>query len=298
LEKIILDTDIGFDADDTLALALLLKSDVEIKAITTVYEFTELKKEITKKLLELASISVPVYGGIDYRKTKRQIPAEVCKHMRHPDSHEGEGLFDRKTIIRLKDTPPKDDAIKEMHKIIQQDDISIVSIGPMTNIAGLIKEHPDVKNNIRHIYAMSGVLDQKRLGRAEYNVRADPKAAQIVYSSKIPMTIMPSDVTHEVWLDDYQIRRLEHGDALAQKLAELARIWNESAAGGRTYLHDPLAAAFLFWKDIFRIDRRSFEIDDYGDMTNRIDASSHITSCTKVEKTEFMDRFMRIMLDR
>ena len=302
LERIILDTDIGFDADDALALGFLLRSpDVKIEAVTTVYEFTELKKEIAKAIIAMSgSAHVDVYCGIDYRHPSDSsvgvvIPPEVIAHMKHPDSHEGRGLFSEDTIRTLKSTPPSDFAPERMRDIILSSpgEISIIAIGPMSNLGAMISLYPETVPCIKHIYAMSGMIDPARLNRtnAEYNIRADPAAAKRVYECGAPLTILPTDTTRTVWLQPEETALLSGGDTLCRTLANLSRIWEESNAG-RTYMHDTLTAAYPLLGGMFTSRPHSASIDACtGHMKLWPDPASHIDVCLSVERKLFMDEF-------
>src|SRR3989344_6019050 len=200
-QKIIIDTDIGYDADDVFALVLALKSkEIKILGITTVFEFTGFKQKVAEKILELAKMKIPVRAGIDFLN-KKYFPAnyttdESERHGEKNAKQNGRGILPNSLSRYCK--PRGEFAPLFLKQLIDRNpnDICLLCIGPLSNIAYLINHFPETARKIKKIVLMGGMCDlQQEVQKKEYNIRADPMAAQRVFKFGIPIIMVGLNVT-------------------------------------------------------------------------------------------------------
>ena len=246
IRRIILDTDIGTDPDDCLALALVLASpELELVALTTVYGDVGLRARIALKLLRLRSshVGLPVAMGAE-RPLIGQRPVYWA-------GHEGQGLL-----------APGDEALQPSKRqaldliaetvMAYPGEITLVAIGPLTNVALACLREPRLVGNLAGMVLMGGVVGgahARNLPSTEHNFRCDPEAAQLVlqaFSAGAPLTIVPLDVTTQVRIRSHDLAQIRAaGDAYHQALAGQVSLYPPFVTRGWTYLHDPLAVAAL-----------------------------------------------------
>ncbi len=242
---VLLDTDIGTDVDDCLALALILASpEVTLAAVTTVYGDARLRGRMVLKLLALRHAwrrgvsDVPVAAG-----------AEKPLLGRPPvywGGHEGQGLL-----------APGDEDLQssEEHAVdlivrtvmAHPREITLIAIGPLTNVALALLKEPRLATNLAGLTVMGGVVGGAgalHLPWVEHNFRCDPEAAQIVLASGAPIRIVLLDVTTQVRIRPEDTARIRAaGDPFHRAIADQIDLYSRYQQRGWTYLHDPLAAA-------------------------------------------------------
>ncbi len=239
---VILDTDIGTDVDDCLALALLLSSpELDLQAVTCVYGDTILRSRMAKKLLQLRGLGdVPVYAGAEKPLTSQR-PI-------YWEGHEGQGLADSNDATLQPTSGFAPDIIVE-RVMSNPGKIHIIAIGPLTNIALAFQKEPQLAANLAHLTIMGGVvrsIDRLDLPLAEHNIVCDPEAAKIVMESGAPITLVPLDITTQVEVNEAGLKQIQASGspfqlAVADQLARYPRFQRY----GRTNLHDPLAVGVI-----------------------------------------------------
>lgn len=251
--RIILDTDMGTDVDDALCLALALASpEFELVAVTTVSGDTNLRARIAKKLLVLAGRGeIPVYAGCD----KPIEPAGATAHT----GKEGEGILEAGDDLDIEAEP----AVDAMARLLEEKpDLEIVAVGPMTNLATLVRRHPQAASRIRDLTIMGGHIREIHYGGfsfppgVDYNLCSDAQASLETLRAEIPTRLVTGDVTLQTWLREEDLVRLEACDRpLQSALGRAIRIWAPlqtaifSGLGANmegdnvAFLHDPLALA-------------------------------------------------------
>lgn len=260
---ILLDTDIGTDSDDAVALALALASpEIDLIAVTTVSGDTRLRAQIARRLLDLGGrTGVPVYAGCTVPRTPP--PRQRGRHRGGPEfawfGYEGDGIIDPNSARPI----PEEHAIHALIRLLRQhDDLEVVAIGPLTNIASALIQAPDLAQRIKRLTIMGGYIRHVACGggvispMVDYNLRIDPESTRIVLTSDIPMQLVPTDVTVQVWMTEAQLRELEQSNSeLLHCTARNIRHWSPiqqkifTTLGARMspdnvgFLHDPLALA-------------------------------------------------------
>jgi purine nucleosidase/pyrimidine-specific ribonucleoside hydrolase len=142
-------------------------------------------------------------------------------------------------------------AVELMARLLREhpEPITLVPVGPLTNIALLLTEHADVVGNIREIVLMGGSTERGNdTPYAEFNIKVDPEAADIVFRSGFPVTMCGLNVTHQALATPEVLGRLRGlGTPMADLCVELLAFF--SASYLRTWgftsppLHDPVAVA-------------------------------------------------------
>lgn len=240
--RIILDTDIGTDVDDCLALALTLASpELELVAVTTVYGDVLLRARIVLKLLELRGVhGIPVARGAS--------KPLLGKPPVYWAGHEGLGLLGPGDEVLRPSNEHAPDLI-ERTVMANPGEITLVAIGPLTNVALVLLKEPRLADNLARLVVMGGVVGgahDLHLPWTEHNIRSDPEAAQIVLSAGVPTTIVPLDVTRQVRIRLADVTRIgAAGDPFHAAVADQVTRYPHFAKNGWTYLNDPLAVATL-----------------------------------------------------
>ena len=253
--RVWIDTDIGSDVDDALALAYVLRHPgLELAGVSTVFGDTELRTRIAIELLSRAGApDVPVVTGLG-------LPLSAGKRG-VMFGHEGLGLFDDPAPRMLTtEEPDRDARVAAMQDAIQaaRPD-ALVAIGPLSNLGALV----DAGLRLPSLAIMGGKFEDVMLpgmveGIFEWNWFCDPLAVQKVLAADHASAprVLPAEVTFRTKLADGDVERLGQGDALARALSVLSREWLRAQAerlGSKrpsVALHDPLTAATLVRDDL------------------------------------------------
>ena len=244
---VILDTDIGTDVDDALALGVCLGSpEIDLTAITTVYGDVVLRARMARKLLALRGLhGLPVVTGETH-------PLAGNRPL-YWGGHEGDGLLAPGDEALA---PTGTDAVPFLVRQVRDrpHTVHLVAIGPLTNVARAIQLDADFAGNLAGLTIMGGVLrgpDGLHLPIVEHNLRCDPEAAQVVFTSGAPISLVPLDVTTRVAVHAEEVAQLRAAPgAFQHALAELVEHDPRYRAHGLAYLHDPLAVAVLLRPDL------------------------------------------------
>ncbi len=193
---VLLDTDIGTDIDDAFAVALILHSpELDLRAVTTASGDTEARARLVAKMLWVdGRHNVPVAAGVPGSKLD-------IAQTRWADGFTSPSLLKEPAVALMKST------IDQAHgKLV------LIAIGPLTNVAALLRQYPGEKKKIREIVLMGGSIARGYAPgsgpAAEYNIAADAPAAQVVFSSGIPILMAPLDVTAQLQLDAANRQRI------------------------------------------------------------------------------------------
>jgi purine nucleosidase len=242
---IVLDTDVGTNVDDAVAIGLVCASpELDLRAVTTVSGDTERRARIAARLLALGGLGhVPVAAGERDTRSRRAT-------FRPLDQKSLDLVDDAATIASA-------DAVDVLIETARRERPHLVAIGPLTNLAAAIDREPTIVEAIAHLTVMGGRLEPDPEAPAEYNLGVDPEASLAVLSSRIPTTLVPLDVTEHVELTTGDVATLRAGgSALVQVLCDLVDAQAAARrASGRPHrmrdpdalavLHDPLTVAVL-----------------------------------------------------
>ena len=269
--RILLDCDPG--RDDALAIAMALASTAEIELVGITAVAGNVPLALTYRnarfICDLCGFpEVPVYAGAD-RPLARQPVTGTRAH--------GESGLEGMAV----DVPPlavePGGAVPFMNETLRaaaDDEITLVAIGPLTNVAIFAAESPELLPKIRQIVLMGGA---SRAGgnvtpAAEFNIYADPHAAARVLACGRPMTVVSLDATHQVLATPAHAERLARaGGEPARRLAALLRpaVHGRTARFGpdRLPIHDPCTIAWLLRPELFRAEPVPVAVETAGTHT-------------------------------
>lgn len=262
--RIIIDTDPG--QDDAVAILLALASpELKVESITTVAGNVPLS-QTTKNacaLLELAGREdVPVYAGAARPLYKAPISAE---HVHGETGMAGANLPEPHLRARSVD------AATHIIDVLRKEPagtITLVCLGPMTNLAHALTHAPDIAPKIAHLVAMGGA--QREGGNitptAEFNFFVDPHAAKIVMAAGIPTTLLPLDVTHRAIATSRRLAPIADlktpvGDMVVRMLGAEDRFEKMKYGWEGGALHDPMTIGWLLRPDLFSGRECNVEIE-------------------------------------
>ncbi len=240
MRHVILDTDIGTDVDDLLALIFIAKApELCLEGVTTVHGDTLLRAKIARVACEMLGIpDLPVVAGA--RET-------LSGHEIFWPGHEGENIpgIEHVRVPTIISVPQFLVDLSEKYS----NELEILAIGPMTNLAQTITFCPEFRSRVKRLYLMCGAY---WTDYSEHNIEMDTVAAKIVFESGIPITAIGLDVTLKVWVTEThlkQIRNLSNG--LGSMLEEQIRRWWKFLGRNQNNPHDPLAALAMVRPDLF-----------------------------------------------
>jgi purine nucleosidase len=237
MHKIILDTDIGTDVDDALALAVLLGSkEVDLKGITTVYGDVLLRSQIVMNLCSLADREIPTFMGNDKTISGREVWMSGSEGKNFNDLHYFSPQF--KSAV--------DFIIEEV--TAQPGSIDLIAIGPLTNIARAIQRSSDFVKKVRRVWIMGGDFTQSKV---EHNFKCDIDAARIVLESNLPISILDLPSSQKTIIDFQDIERISKAPVFGKLLHAEILSWIEPRNQDWTVPHDPIAILSLLNPEFF-----------------------------------------------
>ena len=256
----ILDCDTGHD--DAIALMLASKHpEIELLGVTVVAGNQTLDKTLpnTLNVCQHLQLDVPVYGGMDRPMVRDRIVAD--------DIHGKSGL-DGPVFARRFKRAQKKHAVSYLIETLMasEGDITLVPVGPLSNIAMALRLEPKIAKKIKRIVLMGGAVGiGNATPSAEFNIFADPEAAHVVFTSGVPIVMMPLDLTNETIASKEIIERMEGISNRAGRLfGDIMRYTLRSQAvnglkGGP--VHDVTAVMYLVHPEFFHTKEMYVEID-------------------------------------
>lgn len=237
VHRVILDTDIGTDVDDLMALALILGSpSIELLGVTTVYGDTALRGRMTKRIAEIAGTTIPVHSGESTTLSGRDVWWA---------GHEGK-LYDGL------DRHPLDgaDAVSHLVETVcaAPGTVDVMAIGPLTNIAAAISRDPRFASAVRHLWIMGGSFADEE---PEHNLRSDAEAAAIVFGAGIPTTVAGLDVTRLITMRRDALTRMSAAGELGRVIEAEITQWWEFWGTEWNVPHDPVTVLTLTQPESF-----------------------------------------------
>lgn len=302
MRKIIIDTDTA--TDDAVAIMMALKNDYfNIKAITTVAGNVDLNQATSNALYtcELCEKYIPVYKG-ESHPLKRKL--ETSKFF-----HGKDGLGDTGPYIPSKKAE-SENAITEIISLINKhpNEIEIIAIGPLTNIAKVFTYEPSVIKKIKSLYIMGGIGEGKGniTEHAEFNFWVDPDAADIVLNSEMNIKMIAWDTTQIYgYLDKKNFEDLEKINTPLSRFAiniqkkglEYYKIkYNEH----KIDLADPLAMAVMINDEDTNYKRCNIKIildgEERGKDLINFNKNGNIKLATQVSRSNFLNTLKKSLV--
>ncbi|MDW3222138.1 MAG: nucleoside hydrolase [Paracoccaceae bacterium] len=269
--KIIIDTDPGQDDAVAILLALASPEDIDVLGITCVAGNVPLS--LTSKnariICELAGhTDVPVFAGYAQPMGRKLVTAE---HVHGATGLNGPVLPDPE--MPLQEGHAVDFIIDTLRQANSQS-VTLCALGPLTNVAHALQKAPDIAERVQEIVLMGGAYFEvgNITPTAEFNIYVDPQAAEIVFNSKIPLVVMPLDVTHKALVtkprnEAFRKLRTPVGTAVAEMTDFFERFDKAKYGSEGAPLHDPCVMAYLIDSDLFSGRQVNVEIETTSELT-------------------------------
>ncbi|WP_339112701.1 nucleoside hydrolase [Thioclava sp. GXIMD2076] len=304
--KIIIDTDPG--QDDAVAILLALASpELELLGITCVAGNVPLDLTVSnaRKICELAGRrDVRIFAGCDRPMSRALVTAE---HVHGKTGLDG--------IVLPEPTMPVQeqhavDFIIETLRAAGDRSITLVPIGPLTNIATVLHRAPELAAKIEEIVLMGGAYFEvgNITPTAEFNIYVDPEAAKIVLDAGVKVTMMPLDVTHKAmtsaaWVQQMRDLGTPLGKAVASWTDFFERFDMEKYGSGGAPLHDPCTIGYLIDPTLFSGRLINVEIEVDSPLTLGMTVADWWRVSKRAPNATFMgevdrDRFFALISDR
>jgi inosine-uridine nucleoside N-ribohydrolase len=276
---VLLDTDIGTDIDDAFALALVLASpELDLRGVTTVGSDPGTRALMVCRFLTAVDRrDIPVAAGAAPQ------PAEEIKGQYQYRNHPA-------VIFNRTAKPVKETAVEFLYQQLKArpGELALLPIGPLTNIARLLREKPDCKPWIKRIVLMGGSV---RLGykgqeppEPEWNIKCDIPAAQTVFASGVPLVVAPLDATTMLKLEAPLRRRLFQAETpLTYQIQAMYQMWNEPTPT----LFDPVAVMLCFDEHFCTMEDLRLDVDDRG-MTRAVKGAANARVATAIRGDDFL----------
>lgn len=271
-QKVIIDCDPGIDDSLAIMLALSMPEEIEVVGITVVAGNAPVEMgygNALKVLKFMERLDVPVFMGAD-RPLKRDFVNAL-------DTHGADGLGES----FLPEVPEEEyerqgmDAVQFMQETLQRETVSVIALGPLTNLAMLIEKDPSAFGRIQEIVSMGGSF--RSHGNcspvAEYNYWCDPDAAFLVYremdrlGKKIHMVGL--DVTRRIVLTPDLLEYMKRLDSRTGEFTEkITKFyfdfhWEWEHLIG-CVINDPLAVAYFARRDLCRGFESYVQVETQG----------------------------------
>ncbi|MCV2891708.1 nucleoside hydrolase [Lentibacter sp. XHP0401] len=269
--KIIIDTDPGQDDAVAILLALASPEELEVLGITCVagnvpLPLTERNARIVCELAGKPDIKV--FAGCDAPLARKLVTAE---HVHGKTGLDGPTL--PAPTMALQPEHAVDFIINTL-RAEPSGTVTLCPLGPLTNIATAFQRAPDIAPRVAEIVLMGGAYFEvgNITPAAEFNIYVDPEAADIVFRSGAPITVMPLDVTHKALVTRARNEAFRSigspvGIAVAQMTEFFERYDKEKYGSEGAPLHDPCVTAYLLQPGLFTGRHINVEIETHSPLT-------------------------------
>jgi len=274
----IIDTDIGDDIDDAFALALALRSpELKILGVTTAFGDTELRARLVDRYLAaVGRKDIPVAAGV--ATSARNVFTQAAYARQQPERKHPDGVAFLLDQIRK-----------------HPGEITIIAIGPEGNLGAAIQRDAATFRKVRRVVLMGGSVyrgygNEHQPPQPEWNILCDPAAAKALFTSGVPIFMMPLDST-QVHLPAQEREKIfSFGSPLTDQLTLLYHQWvahTDNHAADPT-LFDPVAVTYAIRPDLCPAKPLRIEIDDKG-MTRPVDGAPNAQVCLQSDEKGFLD---------
>lgn len=297
---IIIDTDPGHD--DALAIMLLERSGlVEIKAVTTVAGNSTIQNVTNnaRYILDLLSCPVPIYSGANKPLKRKLINAVV-----HGNNGLDGAKINKQELLNNK-------AVDKIISLVRKNPkkLSIVVIGPETNIAQAFIKDPQLPSLIKQLVIMGGAIivpgNKNRV--AEFNIFVDPEAADIVFRAPIKKILIPLDLCNEVILQMEYFQKIKNSNLYQPLLKMMEKFIQGILIGEKVngaLVYDALAAYYLINPQAYTLEPMDIKIETTSDLTRGmtvverrtwVNKNPNVQVAIKINKKYFLRDFIKIL---
>jgi purine nucleosidase len=285
---VLLDTDIGTDVDDLLALIVLEQEpSLDLKVVTTVYGDVHLRAQMAKRVLRLLGRpDVQVHAGQPRPQSGREVWWA---------GHEGvgiEGLEDEEV-----EPVGGVEALTRAARA-HAGELAVVAIGPLTNIAQALDDDPEFASNVDRLVIMGAEFAR---GIPEHNIRCDVTAANRGFACGISSVFVGLDVTTTVWFDETDLTEATRsGSELASLVDGQVREWWRFTGKDGNHPHDPLAVLSMIEPGLFMFEKASWAVVEDGEDLGAVrlhDEGSGVTYAREVNTDAVRREIVRRLAD-
>ena len=264
----ILDCDPGHD--DALALVVgLARPELRLLAVTTVAGnagLLETTRNALRVLTLLGRTDIPVAAGA---------AGPLLRTLHVADNVHGASGLEGADLPDPAFAPRPEGAIELIRATLEasSEPVTIAAVGPLTNIALLVRTHPELLERIGRIRVMGGAITEgNTTASAEFNIWQDPEAARIVFDCGRPVTLMTLDTTHQALFRAADVARLEGlGTRVAAVFADLLRFFGRFHAQRYGWdgspIHDAVTVAHLAVPDLVRTVPYRVDVETTSELT-------------------------------
>jgi purine nucleosidase len=287
-ELVIIDTDIGDDIDDAFAIALALQSpEVKILGITTAWGNTPLRARLaTRFLRDTGHANIPVAVGQEKYPAKGSLNFSQAAYAERESPAELAGAVDF-LLEQIRQHPGE---------------ITLVAIGPETNLGAAIDKDKDTFRKLKRVVLMGGSVYRGYDGFPyptvapkpvpEWNMLCDAAAAQKVFSSGVPLYVMPLDST-QIKLQELERGRLfSRGSGLTDALTILYHQWAYGTNQETPTMFDAVAMGYAIRPDLCPTKKMKLEVEEDGS-TKAMEGEANSNVCLVSDSDKFLEFYMR-----
>ncbi|HJG33749.1 pyrimidine-specific ribonucleoside hydrolase/ribosylpyrimidine nucleosidase [Jeotgalicoccus aerolatus] len=295
-----IDCDPGIDDAIALAAAAASQDALHIHGISTVAGNQTIER-VTNNALALSSflkLDVPVVRGAEGPLTRAK---EDAGHVH------GETGLGNTVLPKTEKQAEKGNTFQLIRDAImnlpEDEKMTLVPVGPLTNIALLLKVYPEVNTRIKEIVLMGGGTFGNRTPTAEFNIWGDPEAAKIVFDSDLPIVMCGLDVTHKSGLDRNQVEAMfTSQNEVQQAFGDMLKFYFDSPAyinSDLVHIHDAVAVIYVTNPEIFKGIQVSVDVDCTDDINRGMtvcdlrktapEAGRNVTLLNDIDLTAFQN---------
>ena len=296
---LIIDCDPG--QDDAVALLMAFASPVafDLLGVTTVGGNVSIERTSAnaRAIRELAGRpDVPVFAGCG-GPLKRAL--ETAEAVHGASGIDGANVADP---IWPLDERHAVDFLVETLTAAEEGSVTLATLGPLTNLATAFERAPQAMAGVREIVAMGGSTGKGNVTpHAEYNIHTDPEAANVVYRAGLAITMIGSNLTHQVMATPERCTAIRAvGGAASDAVAGMLEFYGARKTGlAGAPMHDPCVIAYLLQPELFKgRDMRVEIVTDDGAELGRTRCGDGGTANARVLETADADGFFDLLLDK
>jgi len=303
VKKVVIDCDVG--VDDALALILAFHSpELDVRAVTGVNGNVPLE-QVFENIQKVLSLIQPKNKPLIAKGADRPLKGKpLYAHSVHGQDGLGGAKIDREEGKQWWQfyAGPADELITKMARQVP-DEMTLIAIGPLTNLALAIQKDPEGMRKLKEVVIMGGAV---RTGGnitsySEFNIFSDPLAARRVFSSKFSITLVPLDVTHQVsltpqWMEQKVIPISNSFSKFAIEATGYDCTLHQFRNKEIVHLHDPLAVGVVTHPNLVKKQKLSLTVETqegeyFGKIVEGL-GGSDIDVCLAVDAKRFLELFL------
>lgn len=300
--KIIIDTDPGID--DAAAIAIMLSEpSLDVRLIASVSGNVGIEHTTNNalKLLTFLKKDIPVAKGA---------AAPLLRNNRFAtNAHGKSGMGGFEFPEPKKELLLEENAVLSEYRVLMESEekVTILTLGPLTNIALLISAFPEVKGKIEEIIMMGGSTERGNIGiYGEFNVSIDPEAAKMVFRSGVPITMVGLDIGRKARLTAEDLEALEKSGETGTMVSSLFRSYDGGHVEEGVKMYDPSAAMFLMEPELFETKEAFIDVEISSPLTigatavdyeGTLSEAKNASVCVDVDVERFRRRYVERVAD-